>query len=97
MSDKNGRMDEEKEVKEPEKKISDTDSIDLEEILSEDATTGRKKVNLSFLEDENIYLEDEQEETTSETEEKLMEGKKKGFFKRALETAQEKAGAKPVK
>ena len=27
----------------------------------------------------------------------VVEQKKKGFFKRALETAQEKAGAKPVK
>lgn len=83
MSDKNGRMDEEKEIKaSTEKKISDTDSLELDEILSEDAVTGRKKINLSFLEDENIYLEDEREETTSETEDKIMEGKKKSFFKR---------------
>ena len=82
MSDKNGRMDEEKEVKASEPKISDTGALELDEILSEDANTGRKKINLSFLEDENIYLEDEKEETTSETEEKLMAGKKKGFFKR---------------
>lgn len=90
MSEKNGRMDEEtevllpketEEVKKPETAEID-DNVELEEIISEDATTGRKKIDLSFLEDENIYFSDEQEEITSETEEKIMEGKKKSFFKR---------------
>lgn len=86
MSDKNGRMDEEKEVKIPEDQEGQevSENFDLEDILNEDSATGRKKLNLSFLEDENIYLSDEQEETTNENEEKIMEGKKKKkcFFKR---------------
>lgn len=86
MSDKNGRMDEEKEVLVPEEKETPdvTENLDIESILDEDSETGRKKIDLSFLEDENIYLSDEQEETTNENEEKIMEGKKKkkGFFKK---------------
>ena len=86
MSDKNGRMDEEKEIKFSEKLKSqeEEEGIGLEDILNEDSNTGRKKLDLSFLEDENIYLSDEQEETTNENEEKIMEGKKKKkcFFKR---------------
>lgn len=85
MSDKNGRMEEEKEILVPEEQdIPDSaENLDIDSILDEDSVTGRKKLDLSFLENENIYLSDEQEETTNENEEKIMadKKKKKGFFK----------------
>lgn len=81
MSDGYNRMDEEKKIKKPEK-ATETDDIEIDEILSEDAATGRKKANLDFLEDENIYFAEEQDEMTNETEEVVMAGKKKGFFSR---------------